>query len=153
MRRSVRLLVGCGLLMAGEAAVMPSAAPALIPSIWCVCIFDGVLNAFRHSARNCETKLGNAWIKKIRSQRKENAIDGGWLCRTPMNGMKLRGGGECEKKEIKRVLSHEDINTETHGEADTLDTRFFAKDTIEGEHRSLYAKQVLLSSFSVYLGV
>ena len=70
-----------------------------------------------------------------------------------MVGMKLRGGGEVEKKEIKRVLSHEDINTETHGEADTLDTRFFAKDAIEGEHRSLYAQKDLLPSFSVYMGV
>jgi len=51
MRRSVQLLVGCGLLMACEAAVMPSAAPALIPAIRCVCIFDGVLNAFGHAER------------------------------------------------------------------------------------------------------
>ena len=92
MLRAVKLVVGCGLLIAiTDGAVMASPAPVMIPSI-----------------------------------------------RTSSNGMKLRGGGEEVKKTMKRVMSHEDINTETHGEADTLETRFFAKDGVEGEHRSLW---------------
>jgi len=51
--------------------------------------------------------------------------------------MTLRGGAE-EKKGMKRVMSHEDITTEAHGEQDTADARYFAKDAVEGEHRSLY---------------
>ena len=60
--------------------------------------------------------------------------------------MTLRGGAE-EKKGMKRVMSHEDIQTEAHGEQDTLDARYFAKDAVEGEHRSLYV------SFSTDLSV
>jgi len=51
--------------------------------------------------------------------------------------MKLRGG-EDDKGGMKRVMSHQDIATEVHGEQDTKDTRFFAKDVQEGEHRSLW---------------
>jgi inorganic pyrophosphatase len=57
----------------------------------------------------------------------------------------LRGGGE-EKKSMKRVMSHEDINTETVGEEDTLETRYFAKDQVEGEHRSLWHDLPLFES-------
>merc|ERR1712216_280588 len=89
MRKAV-FLVGCGLLMAAEAAVMPSSMPSLIPSV-----------------------------------------------RAPSAGIRLRGGGEDDKK-MKRVMSHEDINTEVFGEADTADTRFYAKDAVENEHRSLW---------------
>ena len=35
MRQAFRLLVGCGLVMAAEATVVPSSAPALIPSMRC----------------------------------------------------------------------------------------------------------------------
>ena len=52
--------------------------------------------------------------------------------------MTLRGGGEAGKG-MKRVMSHQDIETENFGEADTLEARYFAKDQVEGEHRSLYA--------------
>lgn len=48
--------------------------------------------------------------------------------------MILRGGSD-EKKGLKRVMSHENIETDTHGQEDTIDTRYFAK--AEGEHRSL----------------
>jgi len=100
MLRAVKLVVGCGLLIAiTDGAVMASPAPVMIPSI-----------------------------------------------RTSSNGMKLRGGGEEVKKTMKRVMSHEDINTETHGEADTLETRFFAKDGVEGEHRSLWHDLPLFES-------
>ena len=53
--------------------------------------------------------------------------------------MTLRGGAE-EKKGMKRVMSHEDIQTEAHGEQDTTEARYFAKDAVEGEHRSLYVQ-------------
>ena len=53
--------------------------------------------------------------------------------------MTLRGGAE-EGKGMKRVMSHEDIQTEAHGEQDTAEARYFAKDAVEGEHRSLYVQ-------------
>jgi hypothetical protein len=59
--------------------------------------------------------------------------------------MTLRGGAE-EKKGMKRVMSHEDIQTEAHGEQDTAEARYFAKDAVEGEHRSLYASFATVSS-------
>jgi len=98
MHRAFKLLVGCGLLMAGEATVMPSSAPALIPSV-----------------------------------------------RPSATGMTLRGGGEAGKG-MKRVMSHQDIETENFGEADTLEARYFAKDQVEGEHRSLWHDLPLFES-------
>ncbi|KAJ1470683.1 hypothetical protein T484DRAFT_3586898 [Baffinella frigidus] len=54
-------------------------------------------------------------------------------------GLKLRGGADDSAvPTLKRVMSHQDIATEIHGEADTFETRFFAKDINEGEHRSLW---------------
>jgi len=97
MRKAV-FLVGCGLLMAAEAAVMPSLVTSVVPT-----------------------------------------------ARAPAAGIRLRGGGE-EKKSMKRVMSHEDINTETVGEEDTLETRYFAKDQVEGEHRSLWHDLPLFES-------
>jgi len=47
MHVGLKLLVGCGMLMAAEAAVLPSSAPALIPAVRCgggvrfVCRRDG----------------------------------------------------------------------------------------------------------------
>lgn len=49
--------------------------------------------------------------------------------------LSLRGGAEGGG--MKRVLSHQDIDTEVEGQLDTLDTRFYAKDIKEAEHRSL----------------
>ncbi len=49
----------------------------------------------------------------------------------------LRGGGGLEARGMKRVLSHNDLDTEVHGSMDTKDTRFYAKDVVESEHRSL----------------
>lgn len=49
-----------------------------------------------------------------------------------VGNLALRGGST-----MKRVLSHQDIDTEVHGAMDTQDTRFYAKDVIESEHRSL----------------
>jgi inorganic pyrophosphatase len=94
MHRAVHFLMGCGLLMAAEAAVMPSSAPALLSSV-----------------------------------------------RTP--SMNLRGGAD-EKKGMKRVMSHENIETDTHGTEDTLEARYFAK--AEGEHRSLWHDLPLFES-------
>jgi hypothetical protein len=64
------------------------------------------------------------------------------LCkyRAPSAGIRLRGGaGDVDKKSMKRVMSHENIETEATGTADTSEARYFAKDTDVGEHRSLYA--------------
>lgn len=102
MHRGLKLLVGCGMLMAAEAAVMPYGAPALVPAV-----------------------------------------------RAPGRGMALRGGGEDEApkgKGLKRVMSHQDIETETFGEQDTLEARYFAKDKDEGEHRSLWHDLPLFES-------
>ena len=59
------------------------------------------------------------------------------LASTPGLGrMSLRGGAE-DKPGMKRVLSHQDLDTEVSGRMDTADTRFYAKDVHESEHRSL----------------
>jgi hypothetical protein len=52
----------------------------------------------------------------------------------------LRGGTDetSTKKNLKRVMSHQDIETETFGEQDTAEARYFAKDKEQNEHRSLY---------------
>jgi len=39
---------------------------------------------------------------------------------------------------LRRVLSHQDLDTEVHGPEDTADTRYYAKDVVESEHRSLW---------------
>ena len=65
--------------------------------------------------------------------------------------MALRGGGEDEApkgKGLKRVMSHQDIETETFGEQDTLEARYFAKDKEEDEHRSLYGPSCIARSRS-----
>jgi hypothetical protein len=53
----------------------------------------------------------------------------------------LRGGTDdapTKAKGLKRVMSHQDIETETYGEQDTAEARYFAKDKEQNEHRSLY---------------
>ena len=47
----------------------------------------------------------------------------------------LRGG---EGPALRRQLSHHDIAAELHGTTDTADARVYAKDIVEGEHRSLW---------------
>jgi len=91
----------------------------------------------------CADATALASFPASREHARPRAANCARLRRAPGMGLKivtLRGGTDetSTKKNLKRVMSHQDIETETFGEQDTAEARYFAKDKGENEHRSLY---------------